>query len=90
MRAPRIPPRPLADGGVGCPGTFDVSKVVTKAGTYAFALKSSATKGVTRLRAIEYGANTKGGPELLLTSKRTTATSDLAASASATAWPLVA
>jgi beta-mannanase len=53
--------------------SFDVSKVVTKAGTYAFALKSAAT-GVTRLRAIEYGTTTSGGPELVLTVKRTTAT----------------
>ncbi|MEU8607948.1 DNRLRE domain-containing protein [Actinoplanes sp. NPDC048791] len=53
---------------------FDVSKVVTKAGTYAFALKSAATTGVTRLRAIEYGTTTAGGPELVLTVKRTTTT----------------
>jgi beta-mannanase len=54
--------------------TFDVSTVVTKAGTYAFALRSSATRGVTRLRSIEYGARTKGGPELVLTLKRNKAT----------------
>ncbi|MEU8229684.1 DNRLRE domain-containing protein [Actinoplanes sp. NPDC048967] len=53
---------------------FDVSKVVTKAGTYAFALKSAATTGVTRLRAIEYGTTTAGGPELVLTVKRATTT----------------
>ncbi|WP_246595174.1 DNRLRE domain-containing protein [Actinoplanes auranticolor] len=53
---------------------FDVSKVVTRAGTYAFALKSAATNGVTRLRAIEYGTATAGGPELVLTVKRTTIT----------------
>jgi hypothetical protein len=55
--------------------TFDVSTVVTKPGTYAFALRSSATKGVTRLRSIEYGARTTGGPELVLTLKRASATS---------------
>ncbi|WP_041841521.1 CBM96 family carbohydrate-binding protein [Actinoplanes friuliensis] len=54
--------------------TFDVSKVVTKAGTYAFALRSSATTAVTRLRSIEYGATTSGGPELVVTARRTTTT----------------
>jgi beta-mannanase len=52
--------------------SFDVSTVVTGAGTYAFALKSAATTGVTRLRAVEYGTATTGGPELVLTVKRTT------------------
>jgi beta-mannanase len=52
---------------------FDVSAVVTRAGTYAFALKSAAT-ATTRLHAIEYGVSTAGGPELVLTVKRTTAT----------------
>jgi beta-mannanase len=46
---------------------FDVSDVVTKAGTYAFALKSASTTAVTRLRAVEYGDPTGGGPELQLT-----------------------
>ncbi|MFI7541278.1 DNRLRE domain-containing protein [Actinoplanes sp. NPDC049599] len=54
--------------------SFDVSTVVTRAGTYAFALKSAATSGVTRLRALEYGSTTAGGPELVLTVKRTTTT----------------
>ena len=52
--------------------SFDVSQVVTRAGTYAFALKSSAADGVTRLRAIEYGSADAGGPELVLTVRKTT------------------
>jgi beta-mannanase len=40
---------------------LDVSKLVTKAGTYAFALKSAATAAVTRFRSAENGA---GGPQL--------------------------
>lgn len=47
--------------------SFDVSDVVTKAGTYAFALKSASTTDVTRLRAVEYGDPNGGGPELQLT-----------------------
>ncbi|MEU7903084.1 DNRLRE domain-containing protein [Actinoplanes sp. NPDC049118] len=54
--------------------SFDVSKVVTKAGTYAFALKSASTTAVTRLRSIEYGTATSGGPELVVTAKKTTTT----------------
>jgi beta-mannanase len=46
--------------------TVDVSKWVTKAGTYAFALKSAATTAVTRIRSIEYGDPKSGGPELRL------------------------
>jgi hypothetical protein len=40
---------------------LDVSKLVTKPGTYAFALKSAATTAVTRLRSAENG---DGGPQL--------------------------
>jgi beta-mannanase len=47
--------------------TFDVSKWVTKTGTYSFALKSASTTQVTRLRSVEYGDKTAGGPELDLT-----------------------
>ncbi|MFI5932675.1 DNRLRE domain-containing protein [Actinoplanes sp. NPDC051494] len=47
--------------------TFDLSKVVNNTGTYAFALKSSATSAVTRLRSTEYGNAATGGPELRLT-----------------------
>ncbi|WP_306212956.1 CBM96 family carbohydrate-binding protein [Actinoplanes sp. RD1] len=54
--------------------TFDLSKVVTKAGTYAFALKSASTTAVTRLRAVEYGDAASGGPELRLTVRRTVPT----------------
>jgi hypothetical protein len=43
---------------------FDVSTWVTKAGSYAFALKSAATAGVTRFRSVEYGDPKSGGPEL--------------------------
>ncbi|GAB1691930.1 hypothetical protein KRM28CT15_37330 [Krasilnikovia sp. M28-CT-15] len=43
--------------------SLDLSKVVTKPGTYAFALRSSA-KGVTRLRSAE---NKAGGPQLTVT-----------------------
>jgi beta-mannanase len=53
--------------------SFDVSKVVRKAGTYAFALKSASTTAVTRLRSIEYGDAASGGPELVVTTKTTTA-----------------
>jgi beta-mannanase len=49
---------------------FDVSDVVTKAGTYAFALKSASTTAVTRLRSVEYGDKSSGGPELRLTVTR--------------------
>nr|BFE67592.1 hypothetical protein GCM10020092_008930 [Actinoplanes digitatis] len=55
--------------------TFNVSKVVNKAGTYAFALKSASTNAVTRLRSMEYGTATSGGPELVITTKKTTTTS---------------
>jgi beta-mannanase len=68
--------------------SFNVSTVVTRAGTYAFALKSAATNGVTRLRAIEYGVSASGGPELVLTVRRTVATPATAVpSAPATAAP---
>ncbi|WP_305784896.1 CBM96 family carbohydrate-binding protein [Symbioplanes lichenis] len=50
--------------------TFDLSKVVTKGGTYAFALKSASTSAVTRIRALEYGDAKSGGPELRLTVRR--------------------
>jgi hypothetical protein len=53
---------------------LDVSRVVTKAGTYAFALRSAAGAGVTRLRAIEYGEPASGGPELVLTVRKSTPT----------------
>jgi hypothetical protein len=46
--------------------TFDVSTVVTRAGTYAFAVTSTATT-VTRLRSVEYGNATAGGPRLDVT-----------------------
>jgi hypothetical protein len=45
---------------------FDVSKVITRPGTYSFALKSAATAEVTRLRAVEHG----DGPELKITIAR--------------------
>jgi beta-mannanase len=44
---------------------FDLGKVVTKPGSYAFALSSSARSDVVRFRAAEYGAD--GRPELRLT-----------------------
>jgi beta-mannanase len=43
---------------------FDVSKWVTKAGTYSFALKSAAKTGVTRIQSLEYGNTKAGGPVL--------------------------
>ena len=46
---------------------FDLSKVVTRPGVYSFALKSAATTAVSRLRAVEYGDVSTGGPELKLT-----------------------
>jgi beta-mannanase len=46
---------------------FDVSKVVTRPGTYSFALKSSSTTEITRLRSVEFGDVRTGGPELRLT-----------------------
>jgi len=49
---------------------FDLSKVVTKAGTYSFALKSAATTDVTRMRSLEYGDPRSGGPELAVTYRR--------------------
>jgi beta-mannanase len=52
---------------------LDVSKAVTRAGTYAFALRSASTTDVTRLRSIEYGDPTAGGPQLQLTVTRTVA-----------------
>ena len=53
---------------------FDVSDVVTKAGTYSFALKSSSTTAVTRFRSVEYGDPTSGGPELRLAVTKKVAT----------------
>jgi beta-mannanase len=50
--------------------SFDLSKVVKAGGVYAFALKSSASNAVTRLRSKEYGTGTTGGPELRLTVRR--------------------
>jgi hypothetical protein len=50
--------------------TFDVSKWVTRAGTYAFAVKSASTTAVTRLRSVEYGDPTAGGPQLSVTYTR--------------------
>jgi hypothetical protein len=50
--------------------TFDVSKWVTTAGTYSFALRSASTTEVTRLRSVEYGDDAAGGPELALTYTR--------------------
>ncbi len=47
--------------------TFNLGKVVTAPGVYSFALKSNATTEVTRLRSIEYGTPTIGGPELRIT-----------------------
>ncbi|GGK83067.1 CBM96 family carbohydrate-binding protein [Mangrovihabitans endophyticus] len=49
---------------------FDVSKFVRKAGTYAFALKSSSRTEITRLRSVEYGNPDTGGPELRVTVTR--------------------
>jgi hypothetical protein len=46
---------------------FDLSKAITAPGVYAFALKSSATNAVTRLRSVEYGTPSTGGPELRIT-----------------------
>jgi hypothetical protein len=54
--------------------SFDLSKVVTRSGTYAFALKSASTAGVTRVRSLEYGDATGGGPELRLTVVKKTTT----------------
>ncbi|MEV4706071.1 DUF7594 domain-containing protein, partial [Actinoplanes sp. NPDC049316] len=59
---------------------FDVSKIVTRAGSYSFALRSSATAAVTRLRSVEYGHRTTGGPEIRLTVRRTVAAPAPAAS----------
>jgi hypothetical protein len=70
--------------------TFDVSKWVTHAGTYSFALKSaSSTTDVTRLRSVEYGEDTAGGPELALTYTRQIATPATTPPAPATAAPCV-
>jgi beta-mannanase len=66
---------------------FDVSKWVTKSGTYAFALKSAATTAVTRLRSVEYGDDTSGGPELDLTYTRTVTTPTTAPAKSPTTAP---
>jgi beta-mannanase len=71
--APAVPAVATASIKPATTGTvlkFDVSKVVTKAGTYAFALKSAATD-VTRLRSVEYGDDVAGGPELDVTYTRT-------------------
>ena len=43
--------------------TLDVTKAVTKAGTYTFALTSSATNAIARFRSTEEGT----GPQLTLT-----------------------
>ncbi|NJC85584.1 DNRLRE domain-containing protein [Planosporangium mesophilum] len=48
--------------------TFDVSKVITGAGAYAFAITSSVTNDVARFRSAEYGAT---GPQLKLTMQNT-------------------
>jgi beta-mannanase len=67
--APAVPAVATASIKPATTGTvlkFDVSKAVTKAGTYAFALKSAATD-VTRLRSVEYGDDVAGGPELDVT-----------------------
>jgi beta-mannanase len=47
--------------------SFDVSKWVTRPGTYAFAIRSSSATAVTRFRSVEFGDDTTGGPELDLT-----------------------
>jgi beta-mannanase len=44
--------------------TIDLSGVVTKAGTYAFALRSASTTAATRFRSAESGA--QGGPRLVV------------------------
>jgi beta-mannanase len=43
---------------------FNLSRVITGPGTYSFALKSSSASAVTRLRSVEHGHRTSGGPEL--------------------------
>ena len=43
---------------------FDVSKLVTKPGTYSFALTSASTGAVTRLGSVEGGTAVGGGPQL--------------------------
>jgi hypothetical protein len=53
---------------------LDVTNWVRKAGTYSFALRSASTTEVTRLRSVEYGDPTSGGPELAVTWTRTTPT----------------
>ena len=49
--------------------TFDVSSVVTKAGTYSFAVTDTATNDVARFRADEYGTDR---PTLTVTAAATT------------------
>jgi len=66
---------------------FDVSKWVTKAGTYAFALRSASTTDVTRLRAVEYGDPSGGGPQLDLVYTRKITTPVTSAPASAPTTP---
>jgi hypothetical protein len=48
----------------GVEAVFDLNKVVTTAGTYAFAVQSSATTAVTRFRSSESGV---GAPTLAIT-----------------------
>ncbi|MEU4239320.1 DNRLRE domain-containing protein [Actinoplanes sp. NPDC026619] len=44
--------------------TIDLSGVVTKAGTYSFAVRSASTTAITRFRSAESGAD--GGPRLVV------------------------
>ena len=46
--------------------TIDLSQVVTKAGTYAFALRSASTTTVTRLMSAESGDGKTAGPRLVI------------------------
>ena len=65
--------------------TFDLSKVVKKAGTYSFALKSASTTDVTRLRSLEYGDDKSGGPELTVSYVKKAATTPTTAPTTAPA-----
>jgi hypothetical protein len=60
---------------------IDVSKLIGKAGTYAFALKQATGSGVTRFHSVEYGDDHGGGPQLQVAYAVTTpATAPAAAS----------
>jgi beta-mannanase len=54
-------PKP-GDGSV----TLDLSKVVTRAGTYSFALRSASTTSATRILSAESGDGRTAGPRLVV------------------------